>query len=219
MYLSRLRLNPRSRQVRREVADPYQLHRTVMAAFPETLPIGERVLHRLDIDPRTGQMMLLVQSQTEPDWGTLTEQDYLLPADPFGGLDNPAVKPITLSLQVGQPLRFRLRANPTKRVFKDIPERKLKKGQRIGLLREEDQLAWLARQGENGGGFTLLGVNIINEGFSSGHTKEKQRFKHFAVRFDGLLQVDNPDKFLEMLRFGIGRGKGLGFGLLSIAPA
>ena len=35
MYLSRLILNPRSRQVRNELADPYEMHRTVCKAFPD----------------------------------------------------------------------------------------------------------------------------------------------------------------------------------------
>ncbi len=217
MYLSRLLLDPRSRQVQRETADPYQLHRTLMQAFPETLPQAERVLHRLDIDPRTGQMMLLVQSQTKPDWAWLGEKVYLLPPDPFSELDNPAVKRVNLSFQPNQRLRFRLRANPTKRVLHDDLERKLKKGQRIGLLKEADQIDWLKRKGKKGGGFAVLGATIINEGFSGGQTKEKQRLKHLSVRFEGVLQVTNPAQFLETIHRGIGSGKGLGFGLLSVA--
>jgi CRISPR system Cascade subunit CasE len=164
-------------------------------------------------------MILLVQSQNQPDWSALTQKDILLPSDPFTDLDNPAVKTINLQLQTGQHLRFRLRANPTKRLFKDDPARKLKKGQRVGLFKEEDQINWLRLKGQNGGGFTLLGANIINEGFSTGRTKDTHRFKHLAVRFDGLLQITDPKLFSDTLNNGIGRGKGLGFGLLSIAPA
>ena len=217
IYLSRLLLNPRSRQAQREVSNPYELHRTIMAAFPETLPDGERVLHRLDIEPRTGQMILLVQSQTEPDWAGLAEKDVLLFTGPFSDLENPAVKPVRLSLQAGQRLRFRLRANPIKRLLRDDPERNLKKGQRIGLFRESDQQAWLIRKGQ-AGGFAILGITITQEGFSGGQTKNKHKLKHFAVRFDGVLQVTDPDQFLKTLRCGIGSGKGLGFGLLSLAP-
>jgi CRISPR system Cascade subunit CasE len=216
MYLSQLILNPRSRQARRELGNPYQLHRTVMSAFPETLPENERVLYRLDTHPRSNQIALLVQSQGKPDWSRLAERDILLPADPFYNLDNPAVKAVNLTVQPGQILRFRLRANPVKKLFKDEPERNLKKGQRIGLLREDDQRAWLDRKGEDGG-FKVLSVNIINEGFSGGWTKEKHKLKHFAVRFDGVLQVTNPAHFLKTLNSGIGRGKGFGFGLLSLA--
>ena len=35
LYLSRLALNPRSRQAQAEIRDPYQMHRTLSKAFPE----------------------------------------------------------------------------------------------------------------------------------------------------------------------------------------
>ena len=58
MYLSRLILNPRSRAVRRELADCQELHRTIMAGFPDVPSDGDArsqlgVLYRLDIHPRT----------------------------------------------------------------------------------------------------------------------------------------------------------------------
>ena len=40
-----------------------------------------------------------------------------------------------------------------------------------------------------------------------------------SVQFDGLLRVTDPDRLRETVRKGIGSGKGLGFGLLSLAPA
>ena len=219
MYLSRLLLNPRSRQVQREIGDPYQLHRTIMSAFPTTLPAAERVLHRLDSNSQTGQVTLLVQSQTTPDWQALNIKDYLLPADPFNDLENPAVKELLLTFKAGQQLRFRLRANPVKRLFRDLPEHNLKKGQRIGLFQEKDQQEWLKDKGNENGGFMVVAVTIRNEGFSGGWTKEQHKLKHFAVCFDGILQVTNPDQFQETLCNGIGSGKAFGFGLLSVAPA
>ena len=47
--------------------------------------------------------------------------------------------------------------------------------------------------------------------------KKTCRLTHVAVRFDGLLEVTDPVKFLETLRAGIGSAKGFGFGLLSLA--
>lgn len=218
MYLSRLLLDPRVRQVQRELGDPYQLHRTIMAAFPSPLPKEERVLHRLDVDQHSGQLILLVQSQSQPSWTDLTDKEYLLPTDPFTELENPATKTVTFTFQTGQRLRFRLRANPIKRLLRDIPEYNLKKGQRIGLFKEEDQQDWLKKRGVKGGGFFLEDVMIRNEGFSGGLTKEQHRLKHFAVQFDGILQVTDPDKFTTAIKTGIGSGKAFGFGLLSIAP-
>ena len=37
MYLSRLILNPRNRRVQREIANPYQMHKTLMRCFPAKL--------------------------------------------------------------------------------------------------------------------------------------------------------------------------------------
>ena len=34
MYLSQLTLNPRNRRAQRELAAPYQMHKTLMRAFP-----------------------------------------------------------------------------------------------------------------------------------------------------------------------------------------
>ncbi len=218
MYLSRLLLDPRSKQVHREGRDPYQQHRTVMSGFPQTLPDGERVLYRLDIQPRTGQMILLVQSKTEPSWDTLADKDYLLPEDQFSHLANPAIKPIQLSLQAGQILGFRLRANPVKRVFKADPEKKLKKGQRIALFDEADQLAWLHRQAKEHG-FTIGDVTIVDEGFKQGKTKKQHNLKFFAVRFEGHLQVADSDKLLTAIQQGIGPAKAFGCGLLSLGRA
>ena len=208
MYLSRLILNPRSRQVQREMADSYQLHRTIMAAFPEDLPADERVLFRVDL--ADGLPVLLVQSHHPPDWirlGPPGERDYLRPTS----LPNPAVKPVTLALTAGQRLHFRLRANPTVK----------QGGKRVGLYRQEEQIAWLQRQaGRNG--FSLVDVWAQQEGKDKAliHGDERtHRATLLAVRFDGVLAIRDPQLVANAARNGIGPAKGLGFGLLSLAPS
>ena len=39
-----------------------------------------------------------------------------------------------------------------------------------------------------------------------------------SVRYDGILEITDPDKFRNTLLCGIGPGKAFGFGLLSVAP-
>lgn len=95
MYLSRLILNPRSREVRRDLADCQAMHRRVMAAFPDGLPEGEAraslgVLYRCD-QGRDGRLVLLVQSRVAPEWSGLAE-GYLL--DTGGEPENPAHKEV-----------------------------------------------------------------------------------------------------------------------------
>lgn len=214
MYLSRLILNPRNRRVQKEVADPYQMHRSLMKAFPDDLaPNEERVLFRLETQPRTGALTLLVQSLTLPDWSWLAEPNargYLLPVDE----PNPAVKSFDLNLASGQVLAFRLRANPTvKRKFESGDHK------RVGLYREEEQIEWLKRKAEQSG-FRVLSARIGNQNTVNGHIRrgeERHKLKLLAVQFDGLLEVTDPDRLRETVRRGIGSGKGFGFGLLSLA--
>ncbi len=219
MYLSRLILNPRSRRVQRELAHPYEMHRSIMHAFRLDLQAGEeRVLWRVDEHPRLG-LMLLVQSRELPDWAWLAEEGargYLLLADET----NPAVKLFQLQPSVGQLLSFRLRANPTKRLGKSA---EYGKGKRVGIYDEDEQLAWLARKGEQHG-FRLLqaqvsrDAQIVNEK-AIHRDKAVHDLKLLSVQFDGVLQVVESSLLHKAVESGIGSGKGFGFGLLSLAPA
>ena len=46
-----------------------------------------------------------------------------------------------------------------------------------------------------------------------------RRAIEFGVRFNGLLQVTDPEKLMQAVRNGIGPAKAFGFGLLSLARA
>jgi len=245
MYLSRLILNPRSRQVQREFANPYQMHRTILKAFPtgkvdvardQAEAVG--VLYRVDVQPQSGQLTLLVQSQLPPDWSTLLKEatsPYLLPIDPWQADDNPAVKQSTFEFRPDQLLRFRLRANPTKRLGKSA---EFNKGKRVGIYSEEAQTEWLKRKAEMSG-FRLRQVQASrDERYAIERTiphkpAEASSVERFTVRqspdtmhnltlqsvqFDGILQVTDPVAFLTAIQSGIGSGKAFGFGLLSVAP-
>jgi len=211
MYLSRLILNPRNRRVQREIADPYQMHRSLMRAFPDDLaPAAERVLYRLEHDPRRGALQLLVQSLNLPDWSWLAQpgaRGYLLAVDE----PNPAVKSFDLHLVPGQVLAFRLRANPTVK----------RNGKRLGLYRPEEQRQWLLRKAEQHG-FRVLSARIGGKEKLSGYIHRQDtthRLQLLAVQFDGLLQVSDPELLCQAVQWGIGSGKALGCGLLSLAPA
>lgn len=218
MYLSRLMLNPRSRQVQREILDPYQMHRTIMRAFP-----GKRdrsgVLHRLDLHPRTGAITLLVQSLAEPDWTWLTEKDYLQPFPGGRGVANPAVKRYDPHFQAGQVLRFRLRANPTIKKVRREESGKHRNSNRVPLVRPEQQMEWLNKRAQ-ANGFRLLRVEISQPQELSGHKEDaNDLIKVYAIRFDGQLQVTDPARLHHAVTAGIGPAKAFGCGLLSLAPA
>jgi CRISPR system Cascade subunit CasE len=204
LYLTRLVLDPRSRSVRRDLADPYELHRTLLRAFPDAAAGSPgRVLFR--VEPARGEprFVVLVQSDVAPDWSRLNvPRDYLL-----GPL---ATKLFTPAFAAGQRLGFRLRANPT--VKRD--------GKRRPLLDESQQRAWLDRKAA-AAGFRVVRVEVAPEGALCGYKPAEGAtltLTHHAVRFDGVLTVTDPGQLLHALRDGVGSAKGFGFGLLSLAP-
>lgn len=227
MYLSRLILNPRSRQVRNELADPYEMHRTVCKAFPDANYRDNElsgILFRVDLHPKTRLPTLLVQSHQKPDWMFLLtdRKDYLLGENELPlDVKNPAVKEMHIQLRAEQVLAFRLRANPT---FKKttVKENGDKHKARLGIFKEEDQHKWLEQKFEFAGA-TLITVNIVDEQFTHGklfsEKQKEQRMNFLSVQFDGTLQVKNPDQLVKSIYAGFGSAKGLGFGLLSLARA
>ncbi len=209
MYISQILLNPQNRRVQREIVEPYQMHRTIMSAFPATLSEDERVLFRLDTNPRSGSFNLLVQSEGSPDWSHLNLSDapgFLLnTTEP-----NPCIKLFNPNFHSGQHLTFRLRANPTVK----------RNGKRLGLYREQEQWEWLKRKAQVSG-FQVIGARISQQDQIRGpiHREDgRHELRLLAVQFDGLLLVIDPTRFLESIQTGIGSGKGLGCGLISLAP-
>src|SRR5437899_2045929 len=108
MFLSKLCLNLRSRDVRRQIAQPYEMHRTLWSTGFRRFGKDElgRVLFRLDADRAGRAPAVLVQSDSQPDWSELP-REYVVDSPEWKSFDPPFV--------VGQRLRFRLRANPTKK--------------------------------------------------------------------------------------------------------
>lgn len=237
MYLSRLVLNPRSREVRRDLSDCHALHRTLLSAFGDAGGADARsafgVLHRLEIDRRSGTALVLVQSDGAPAWGRL----------PSGYVVDVAEKDVTLAfdgLRADHRLRFRLRANPTKKIdTKTGADVTRRNGKRVDLRREEDRLAWLRRKGE-AGGFRLEAARVVADapGTNAGpplpnvhlnpesavHGRRSEygtvaRLTFGSALFEGVLHVTDPVTFRQTLAAGIGSGKAYGFGLLSVAPA
>jgi len=221
MYLSRLILNLSDPHVRRDLADCRQLHRTILSAFPEMINPDARatlgVLYRVDQWPEDG-LVVIVQSAVYPDWSRLWSE-YL--ADTAGRLiRNPAVEShhgYWESLRAGDRLRFRLRANPTKRLPANRVEASRWNGKRIVFRAEAEQIAWLIRKGE-AGGFRLAQHSVTPEIKQTGDGKPASpgRLTFGSVLFAGELVITDADRFRATLRQGIGSGKAFGFGLLSI---
>lgn len=202
VYLSKLVLNLRHRWVRRDLANPHEMHSTLSRLFDD--PKAARPLWRLEgMRPPT----VLLQSAQPPDFSRL------LATNGYEGYFSvpPHSKPYDLPQRLveGQVLRFRLEGNPTV----------TRQGKRHGLRRVDEQLQWLDRQAQRHG-FQVLTATVSRVERRSFHKRGADApIVLLAVRFDGYLQVREPDRLRRAIAQGIGHGKALGYGLLSVAPA
>ncbi|MCA6215587.1 type I-E CRISPR-associated protein Cas6/Cse3/CasE [Ideonella sp. B7] len=203
MYLTRLRLDPRSAQARRDLADPYEMHRTLVRAFvADATQAPPRFLWRLEPTSPWRAPELLVQSSHAADWAVLAALPGYLQAECPWETKALALDPW---LKASARCRFRLWANPTV----------TREGKRRGLAAEADQLGWLQRQGARHG-FAVETVLVTGQNRLDSR-KGDARLSLLQVGFEGLLQVTEPAALQQALAAGIGPGKAFGCGLLSLA--
>ena len=202
MYLSKLFVNWQKSR------NPYDIHRELWKLFPYR-PDGNRdFLFRLEGHRKGSGNEILMQSIHRP-----------INSDSACHIE--ANREYNLLLKKGQRLRFRLRANPTKKII-DQKGRLNKAGEikkcRVPLIREDEQKVWLDRKLENT--CSLNAVKMRPEVPIYFHKdKEQSSGKILTVLFDGIIEIINPNAFVDIMRIGIGPAKAFGCGLVSLANA
>lgn len=167
------------------------------------------------VDPEIGgRVIIVVQSGSRPDWDYgFHNAGHLLAAVP-------QVREFEPSFSSNQRLRFRLVANPTRKIdTKSGPDGQKRNGRRVPV--PADQLvAWLCRKSDTAGFSVEMESIVVQPGYVRARKgTDSKGFRLFAVTYDGYLKVDQPEMFREVLSTGIGAGKAFGFGMLSVAAA
>mgnify|MGYP002681854291 FL=1 len=179
------------------IANRYRVHQRLRMAYRDE----PRLLFR--IEEHDGNFRILAQSTCQPDW-----QHAFVDFDVLAGI--PAVKELRLeNLMPRSYYHFRLVANP-------VVTRNRK---RLGLFKEEAQLEWLKRQMERSGTIVMQAqarqLGLMRS--AKNPAKDENRQTHYAVEFNGVLQVLNVKLLSERMIEGIGPAKAYGFGLLTLA--
>lgn len=262
MYLSLLLvdvgINPdRPRPGRLWLRNRYRVHQRLCMAFPSgekriedpdfLAPFDEEdfkkqvkvtrkedvgFLYRVDPPTEQGRVMILVQSGVKPNWDyAFANARHLLAA-------LPATKAYDPEYAAGQKLRFRLFANPVRKVCKhslDCEGKPFDKkwfGKRVPVPPPEFE-NWLRSRAEPEceshekfrGNPTMPGFRIVDgPHIQSGYihvnkTQKREEGRRMrSILCEGILQVTDAENFRSTLVRGIGPGKAFGFGLLSVAP-
>ncbi|MGW5571683.1 type I-E CRISPR-associated protein Cas6/Cse3/CasE [Nocardia thailandica] len=225
MFLSRVPLNAARQGTRKLLSSPQVAHAAVLSSFPpaDTAPAGRqgRVLWRIDRSDTT--IHLYVVSPTQPDFTHIIEQagwptlSTWVTRDYLGFLD---------SLEAGQRWHFRLTANPVRRAMDRERNDPTERGRTRGL-NEAGQLQWLQRKSLDHGfeiGKCLTGDSkepdaVIVERNAVAFQRGAHTVSLSMATFEGTLLVTDAPRLRTALSNGIGRAKGYGCGLLTLAPA
>lgn len=208
MYLSKAVLHwPNCR-------NPYQWHRLIWSLFDR--PDDARDYQFACINRREGwNINIILFSLKKPD---------RLKADGITCIEEP--KNIReIMFKPGQQLKFRLTANPTKKVTEKTEE---KRKLRVPLIKPEQRESWFKRHLE--GCAEIISYNAQNEA-PLYFNRNGIAGKIVPVLFEGILKVANPEKFHEQIyekyetkpdgtkgRYvaGIGPAKAFGCGLMLV---
>lgn len=175
-----------------KTTDSYEQHQAIWSLFPNTPERKRDHLFRIE-GKRNGQaekggvIVALLQSSTQP---TGSEQAEVLQSKPF-----------SLSLSNGESFKFKLVANPTKR---------LKETKRVIELHDDaEQIQWLQRK--------LEGANVVVTSMDSCLVSSKKSHTSRFVTFEGVLTLTDADSIYQRVVMGVGRKKHAGAGLLSLS--
>lgn len=214
---TKILLNPARRKGREYLTNPHKLHAAVMAAFPPDLTSSEeRVLWRLD--QRGHEHVLYVVGPEKPTAAHIVDEAGW-EARPQQTADYDR---LLSQLVKGQKWAFELVANPTQSVSAEGKKR----GRVVAHVGAGNQLEWLHKKADS------MGVNFgaLDESTAQVVGKKNldfirtrpngergQRVHLVTARFAGELEVVDVEKLRSTLVGGVGRAKGYGCGLLTLA--
>lgn len=221
MYFTRCPINAARRGARSLLASPHRMHAAVLSGFGpgEAADTGRgRVLWR--VDRREHVTELFIVSPGRPDLTHVVEQagwptTHTWQTTEYG--------PFLGKLDVGQRWAFRLAANPVHSVSTGIGNR----GKPMAHVTAQQQLRWLLQRAER------MGARLIDEDevptveivrrdvqtFTKGETSgSRHRVTLATAVFDGVLSVVDAGRLRSVLVEGLGRARGYGCGLVTLAP-
>lgn len=223
MYFSRITLKKDAQRFSdfgRVFHNTYTLHQSIWRLFADHNDRKRDFLYRLDQDRKAP--VIYIVSAREPD-GSF-------------GLWNIETKEYKPKIKLHIELAFMLRANPvrTKRDENNkqhrhdvvmesktrLKEAGLRQNDRkqVAILAQEEGNNWLSARAE-GHGFVINPGHIRVDGYQQHRFfkgKGKKPITFSTLEFNGILNVTNPECFIETLYKGIGPVKGFGCGLMLV---
>jgi len=221
MFLTRMAINGARRGAWKLLQSPQAMHAAVLSGFPPdagternsgTNSDNGRVLWRLDHTPNA--IWLYVTSSTRPDFTHIVEQAGW---PTLGAWETKDYASFLERLQPEQHWVFRICANPVHAVTDSSGSTK-----RYGHVTSAQQQRWLLERADANGFAVVAGETGPDLAVTR---RERKSFRRGTgrvtldtVQFDGQLRITDADVLRRSLINGIGRAKGYGCGLMTLAP-
>lgn len=213
MYLSRVEIDTNNRQKISDLTHLGAYHNWVEQSFPDEFKQNKRSRHLWRIDELGNKKYLLLVSEDRPD---------LTKLETYGVAHSAVTKDYDHFLNQlieWKKYRFRLTANPTRRITDD----KTGKSKVVPHITVLQQTNWLLDRVENYGFRIAENGNIYELNISARDWPRLRKKGNHVIRlsrvtFDGILEITDLEKFKKILISGIGREKAYGMGLLTVIP-
>ncbi len=207
MYLSRVEINTEDRTVLRALNHLGAYHNWVEQSFPDEIRQESRSRKLWRIDRISGKRYLLVVSEKEPDHEQM--ETYAVKGS-FGCKD---YEPFLQSIKQGERFRFRVTLNPVH----SVPEENKSRGKVYPIYSEEAQRKFFSDRAEKHG-FQVEPEQflIVERGEETFFKKGKKGVDLVKAVYEGVLTVENPELFVDLLCHGMGREKAYGFGMMTV---
>lgn len=215
-----------SRRAKAMNTDANLAHRFTMAVLPDGLPTPARdhadLLWRLDFDGPEATMTIRT---TNPDanFGVWDGDDDIRTVE----TNEDVLAHLAPRLTPGGRVQFAVRTNPT-RATSDKGQWG-KRGTETPIHDPDQMMDWFARRTDGAcqvtGQRSLIVINpepprhghLTHPDPHQGGRVVTRRTPFHTVDFRGVLTIDDPTRFADLVRGGIGSGKAFGFGLLQVA--
>ncbi len=208
MYLTRVEINFNDRNNVKELNHLGAYHNWVEESFPQEFDKNIRTRKLWRIDTLNNKKYLLIVSEDKPDLNKLERYGVK------GSAETKDYDKFLETLEEGRTYKFRLVANTT--VSKAIEGKRGRVVPIVDVIEQMDYL--LARSEKNGFELSPSDFYVLDSSFLPLKKHNCKTINLVKATFQGELTILDKEKFVSVLKRGIGRKKAYGFGMMTVIP-
>ena len=192
MYISKVLIDVKFPAVRHDLNSPDLFYNTIKAMTGDSKPVYR--IENIPLYQTNFVQPVVVVSASRPDIHKSGK-----PSGYFRGIET---LDYASPMREGMVYRFFIKANPSVKIFFKVYD----------VDTDEGRLKWLETE-SSPNGFQIIDCKCSDDGYIVSREKGE---KLSSVIYEGALKISDKNKFTAALCNGIGRGRSLGLGLLSV---